>query len=91
MIGIVVEDLAFERTQSGSGLPVESRNKWFGRSVWRSRRYGNPVQDFKDEQERVGTGWPPANAGLFGSSTDRAAAMTRKYEETFEQRAAAYW
>jgi hypothetical protein len=91
MIGLTVEDLFRTRAESETDLPFQFRNKWYGRAVWRSRRYGNAVQDFKDEIARVGIGWPPAKAGLFDGKTDQARARVQQYGETFEERAGHNW
>src|SRR5262249_1515959 len=91
MIGITAEDLARTQAEGDAERAYRFRNKWFGRSTWRSRTYGNPVRDFIDEQNRLRIGWPPVKAGLFGGkSTERANLRTRQYGEKFEQVAEQY-
>jgi hypothetical protein len=92
VLGIVAEDLAIAEATNFPERPVKFRNKWFGRSMWRSAgHHGDAVENLKQERAAHGAGWPPLAAGLFGGSFARATKAGSSYAETFHDQASRMW
>ncbi|CDO89950.1 hypothetical protein AWC29_00060 [Mycobacterium triplex] len=95
-IGIVAEDVILRDIASRADDPVTAgmtryRNLWFGRSMWRSRRYGNAVENINAERAMHGAAWPPLTAGLFAGSAEGAAEACKTYAESFSRLGSGMW
>lgn len=91
-LGIISQDQEFRRTGDDPALRTWVHSRWFGRSVWRSRRaYGaNPVAAIAEQQHADGAAWEPLKAGLFGGDPYRAATAIEAYAQDFNKSAGNY-
>lgn len=88
-LGLIEQD--FVNTTRSAKTSWPGRAHWFGRSTWRSERYGNPLDEFSDQLKQHGDAWGPLTAGLFGRSQDRARAAIQDYREIFKEISASRW
>lgn len=85
MIGLVYEDLGLLAAKDEPTRPYYLRNKWYGRSTWRGRKYDNPLRIFADDLANEGPSAPPLAAGLFGGSVERATEALNEYSPFFNE------
>lgn len=85
MLGLLSQDCANQRYAADPNSSWRAGSRWFGRSTWRSGRYGNPVTDFEQELQSQGGTWLPLQANLFGADHARAKQALDAYAATFNE------
>lgn len=84
-LGVACEDLGNVHAEDPESQ-IYFRNKWFGRSTWRSRdQRSDPVAILTAELDAQKDDWAPFKAGMFGRSTERARKALMQYSKTFHE------
>ena len=92
MLGVVAEDLALMQSTHYPERRVVFRNRWFGRSTWRSaHNHGHSVKNLRQEMNAQGAAWAPLAFGLFGGMLVRATQASSSYAEKFDELASKMW
>ncbi|WP_409429227.1 toll/interleukin-1 receptor domain-containing protein [Mycobacterium sp. SMC-11] len=91
ILGLVDQDLLNLRHGADQQRQWLRETHWLGQSTWRSRRHGNPLEEFVDDLAKQYSSYAPLQAGLFGGGYERAKTATEQYRESFNQMRNRFW
>jgi hypothetical protein len=84
ILGLISQDIANVEAGENGGAFLR-RSQWFGRVMWRFRRFGNPIDEIAEEKRSHGTAWQPLSEGLFDGDSARADRAISDYREILLQ------